>query len=198
MATQQLEEVKSAPKGENPYQAGANARAQSAEPAVADVTAGVCQELAQILTTLQISMEVSETDSQASRGRDKGKDRSRSNSRGRVEKGPPPIGKDANVVGMKAAIARICVLGQQLEALQASATPPAAPLLTRKGDGKGKTGDPPEQPRDTHGASKGTGGYEKPGGEDIKAMDVEPSARGGETAPVAGDTIHHSAQSPGP
>eukprot|EP00971_Amphidinium_carterae_P216632 4300473-Amphidinium_carterae.1 len=57
MATQQLEEVKSALKGENPTQGGANARAQSAEPAVADVTAGVCKELAQILTTLQLSME---------------------------------------------------------------------------------------------------------------------------------------------
>eukprot|EP00971_Amphidinium_carterae_P308418 6128928-Amphidinium_carterae.1 len=39
-ATQQLDEVKSALKGECPTQGGANARAQSAEPAVADVTAG--------------------------------------------------------------------------------------------------------------------------------------------------------------
>eukprot|EP00971_Amphidinium_carterae_P056244 1109792-Amphidinium_carterae.1 len=192
MAIQQLEEVKSALKGENPSQVGANARAQSAEPAVADVTAGVCKELAQILTTLQLSMEVSETDSQASRGRDKGKDRSRSNSRGRSEKGPPSNGKDANVVGMKAAIARICVLGQQLEALQISAAPPAAPLATGKGDGKGKMVEPPEQPGEAHNASKGTGGHDKPKGDGIQAMDVEP------LAPVAGDTPHHSAQSPGP
>eukprot|EP00971_Amphidinium_carterae_P329880 6462644-Amphidinium_carterae.1 len=40
MATQQLEEVKRALKGENPSHVGANIRAQSAESAVADVTAG--------------------------------------------------------------------------------------------------------------------------------------------------------------
>eukprot|EP00971_Amphidinium_carterae_P297191 5904134-Amphidinium_carterae.1 len=57
LATQQLDEVKRALKGENSSHVGANVRAQSAEPAVADVTAGVLKELTQILSTLQLTME---------------------------------------------------------------------------------------------------------------------------------------------
>eukprot|EP00971_Amphidinium_carterae_P337397 6474165-Amphidinium_carterae.4 len=190
-ATQQLEEVKSALKGESPTQGGANTRAQSAEPAVADVTAGVCKELAQILTTLQVSLEVAETNANDSKGRDKGKDRSRSASRGRSEKCPSSSGKDANVVGMRAAIARICVLGQELEALQLNSNPPASHATTGKGESKTQTKDPAAQQGDVIQASKGSGGRDKSRGEDEQAMDVEP------VGPAQGESPPHSAQTPG-
>eukprot|EP00971_Amphidinium_carterae_P260518 5168692-Amphidinium_carterae.1 len=190
-ATQQLDEVKSALKGECPPHGGANIRAQSAEPAVADVTAGVCKELAQILTTLQVSLDVAETNAKESKEKDKGKDRSRSTSRGRSDKVSSTTGKDANVVGMRAAIARICVLGQELEAIQINSTPPVSHAPSGKGDGKAPTTEIVAPKGDGIQASKGTGSHDKPGGKDEHAMDVEP------IAPTLGDTLPHSAQTPG-
>eukprot|EP00971_Amphidinium_carterae_P337055 6473693-Amphidinium_carterae.1 len=140
-ATAALEEVKGLLKGTLPDGAAAPQRAESREPAVADLTSGVCKELAQILTTLQLSMEASETDSQPS----KDKDRSRSNSRGKSDKGKSSHAKDPTVFGMKAAIARICVLGQQLEAIQANSNTTPPPAQAGNGEDKGKATEPLEQ-----------------------------------------------------
>eukprot|EP00971_Amphidinium_carterae_P327176 6458356-Amphidinium_carterae.4 len=123
-------------------------------------------------------MEASETDSQAP----KGKDRSRSNSRGKSDKSKSSHAKDPTMFGMKAAIASICVLGQQLEAIQASSAPPPASSQTGKGDAKGKTSELPEQNGDTPNAgkdlSKGTGGQDKPKGtpHTIPLSRLEPKA----------------------
>eukprot|EP00971_Amphidinium_carterae_P138587 2745956-Amphidinium_carterae.1 len=76
-ASATLEEVKGLLKGTAQDGQPANQRAKSQEPAVADVTSGVCKELAQILTTLQLSIEASTADTPTSLH----KDRSRSNSR---------------------------------------------------------------------------------------------------------------------
>eukprot|EP00971_Amphidinium_carterae_P018990 373885-Amphidinium_carterae.1 len=171
-ATQQLDEVKSALKGECPPQGGANIRAQSAEPAV-------------------VSLDVAETNAKESKEKDKGKDRSRSTSRGRSDKVSSTAGKDANVVGMRAAIARICVLGQELEALQINSTPQVSQAPSGKGDGKAPTTEIVAPKGDGVQASKGTGGHDKPGGRDEYAMEVEP------IAPTLGDTLPHSAQTPG-
>eukprot|EP00971_Amphidinium_carterae_P328139 6459865-Amphidinium_carterae.3 len=190
LATTTLAEVKSMLKGSSDG-TNANARAQSAEPAVADVTAGVCKELAQILSTLQLSLEVTETHSQAVKEREKGKDRSRSTSRGRSDKGPPVAGKDANVLGMKAAIARICVLGQQLETLQANTSPPQGHVTTGKSESIQSAVDTPVSQGNTSQASKGSNGKGKPPGADEHSMEVEPQE------PPLGDTPNHSAQLPG-
>eukprot|EP00971_Amphidinium_carterae_P169834 3364801-Amphidinium_carterae.3 len=176
-----LEEVKGLLKGSTQESTIAQPRPASQEPAVADVTAGVCKELAQILTTLQLGMEASAVDKNTADPRE----RSRSTSRGKSAKTKTIAQKDPSVYGMKAAIQRICALGQQLEALQATAVAvPPVHAGQVANDPQLKAKETPDQ----HGDSPGTGlkGPSKPGGSE--AMEVEP------TLAVSGGSPPSSAQ----
>eukprot|EP00971_Amphidinium_carterae_P190983 3790291-Amphidinium_carterae.2 len=179
MATQQLEEVKSALKGENPSQTGANARAQSAEPAVADVTAGVLKELTQILSTLQLTMEASTLEPINKEP----KARSRSTSRGRAGKSKAAPQKEQSLYGMQAAIQRICLLGQQLETLQATAGAVAPSLVAIGGQDPGLK-SPEKGPQ--NGENTGQEDKDTPGAKGSKDMEVE--------ATLPADTVPPSAQ----
>eukprot|EP00971_Amphidinium_carterae_P130406 2583414-Amphidinium_carterae.3 len=168
LATQQLDEVKRALKGENSSHAEANVRAQSAEPAVADVTAGVLKELTQILSTLQLTMEASTLEPPNKEQRE----RSRSTSRGRAGKGKAAPQKDQSLYGMQAAIQRICSLGQQLETLQATAGAVASPLVTMGGETPGAK---PLEKTPQNGENTGQNGKDTPGAKSSGDMEIEPT-----------------------
>eukprot|EP00971_Amphidinium_carterae_P267951 5315947-Amphidinium_carterae.2 len=80
-----------------------------------EVATGVCKELAQILTTLQLGVGENRGASERIAPTNP-KDRSRSTSRSK----PRRAKGNKQTDGMKAAINRSCVLGQQLEQLQAT------------------------------------------------------------------------------
>eukprot|EP00971_Amphidinium_carterae_P022461 443103-Amphidinium_carterae.1 len=110
LATQTLEEVKAQLKREKQDNAPAVTRPASQEPAVAEVATGVCKEFAQSLSTLQLG-NGSNCVGPGEYAPTSPKDRSRSTSRSQPKRAKGNTQTD----GMKAAINRICVLGQHVE-----------------------------------------------------------------------------------